>query len=161
MTGFLLAAFLSTQTFPAGDGCNTCTRISPTVASCTLLYCGPLPELVIAPLHPNPKEFRVHDKRDRAFAPLLVSFLSAQAADTALTLHQRARYGYVERNPILTNHTTGIVLTKAAITTAGAVTAWKWRKSHPRVAKAILIIGTASATAATIYNARQYRRRQG
>lgn len=86
---------------------------------------------------------------------LLAAFLAAQSADTALTLHQRARYGYVERNPILTNHTAGIVLTKAAITTVGAVTAWKWRKTHPKVARAILLIGTASATAATIYNARR------
>lgn len=92
------------------------------------------------------------------FTILLAAFLSAQTADTALTLHQRARGGYREANPLLTNHTAGIVLTKAAITTAGAVTAWKWRKSHPKVARLILLVGTASATAATVYNARHPRR---
>lgn len=88
---------------------------------------------------------------------LLAAFLSTQTADTALTLHNRARYGHVERNPLLTNHTAGIVLTKAAITTAGAVTAWKWRKTHPKVARLILLVGTASATAATVYNARRQK----
>lgn len=86
---------------------------------------------------------------------LLAAFLASQTADTALTLHQRARYGYVERNPILTNSTAGIVLVKSAIVTAGAVTAWKWRTSHPKIAKLILIVGTVSATAATIHNARR------
>lgn len=87
---------------------------------------------------------------------LLAAFLSAQTADTAYTLHLRAR-GYREANQLLTNRTAGIVLTKAAITTTGAVTAWTWRKSHPKAARLILVVGTASATAATVYNARQRR----
>lgn len=92
------------------------------------------------------------------FAILLAAFLSSQSADLALTLHQRARYGYREVNPVLTNYTAGIVLTKTAIVTTGAVAAWKWRKKHPKVAAFILIVGTASATAATIHNARHSRR---
>lgn len=87
---------------------------------------------------------------------LLIAFLSTQAVDTALTLHLRTR-GYREANPLLTNRTASLVLTKAAITTTGAVVAWKWRKTHPKAAALILIVGTTSATVATLHNARLSR----
>ena len=89
---------------------------------------------------------------------LLAAFLSTQSADTALTLHLRARGGYREANPLLTNHAAGIVLTKAAITATGAVVAWKWRKTHPKAARLIMVAGTASAGAATAWNVRHVRR---
>jgi hypothetical protein len=92
------------------------------------------------------------------FGVILAAFLSAQSADTAYTLHLRARGGYREANPVLTNSTARLVLTKAAITTTGAVAAYRWRKTHPKAARLILIVGTASATAATAWNVRHARR---
>ncbi len=86
---------------------------------------------------------------------LFAAFLSAQTVDTAYTLSLRASGGYREANPVLSNNSARLVLTKAAITTTGAVAAWKWRKLHPKAARLILIVGTVSATAATVYNARQ------
>lgn len=88
---------------------------------------------------------------------MLIAFLSTQAADTALTLHLRA-HGFREANPLLTNRTASLALTKAAITTTGAVAAWKWRKAHPKAAATILVVGTVSATAASVHNARLARR---
>ena len=89
------------------------------------------------------------------FSILLAAFLSTQTVDTAYTLSLRATGGYREANPLLSNSTARLVLTKAAITTTGAVAAWKWRKRHPKAARLILIVGTASATAAVAWNARQ------
>ena len=84
---------------------------------------------------------------------LFAAFLSAQAGDTASTLHARAR-GAREANPLLGNQTARLVLTKAALTATGAVTSTRWRHTHPKAATLILIVGTASASAATVWNLR-------
>lgn len=86
---------------------------------------------------------------------LLAAFLTAQAADTATTAHMLGR-GYREANPLLPSSTRGIVLTKAAISGAVVVTVWKARHRHPRLVRVALIVGAASATAATISNVRKY-----
>lgn len=90
-------------------------------------------------------------------AALLTAFLTAQTADTATTVHLLRR-GYTEANPLLPSSVRGIVLAKTAVTSAVVVTVWKARHRHPRLVRVALIVGAASATAATMHNARQMRR---
>lgn len=89
-------------------------------------------------------------------AALLAAFLTGQTADTITSL-QHTR-GYVEVNPFVPSHPAGLVALKASLTTTVAVTGWKIRKQHPRIAAVLFIAGAASGTFAAVHNARLGRR---
>lgn len=88
-------------------------------------------------------------------AALLSAFLVSQAADTASTLRLLQRPGFYEANRLLPASPRGILTLKMAVSSAVVVTAWKARHRHPRLVRVMLLVGTASATAATVHNLRQ------
>ena len=90
------------------------------------------------------------------FTVLLLAFLAAQTADTATTAW-RLSHGFHEVNPFLPYTTGKILAVKASYTVGTATLAWKFRTTHPKAAKTLLVIGAALGTVATVHNARVRR----
>lgn len=89
---------------------------------------------------------------------LLAALLTAQTADAATTVHLLNRPGYHEANRLLPSTPSGIVAVKASMTSATAVTAWKIRKAHPKMAVLLFTVSAASGSVAAWHNARLMHR---
>ena len=85
----------------------------------------------------------------------LAALLTGQTADTVTSLQHRQ--GYVEVNPFVPNNTAGFVTLKASLTTTLAVSGWKIRKQHPKLAVMLFLAGATSGTLAAVHNARLRR----
>jgi hypothetical protein len=87
---------------------------------------------------------------------LLVAFLSAQSADAATTAWRLQNpHLFREGNRLLApSGTAGILSLKAGYTVSVSLGAWKLHRHRPKLAAALLVIGTVPAAAAAIHNAR-------
>lgn len=82
----------------------------------------------------------------------LSALLAGQSADVVTSL-QHTR-GYVERNPFVPSHPAAFVSLKAGLTTTLAVAGWKIRKTRPKTAAVLFLLGAASGSLAAVHNAR-------
>jgi hypothetical protein len=83
----------------------------------------------------------------------LSAFLSGQAADVATSLAKRGP-SYYEANPLVPSGTVPFVALKAGLTSAVAVAVWRQRKTHPKRAVCIFLLGAAAGFLPAVHNAR-------
>ncbi len=85
-------------------------------------------------------------------AACLAALLTGQAADLATTAKLRAPQ-YREGNPMLPYSFAGILTIKAGATTALAVSGWRIRHRHPKLAAGLFLAGAVSGTVGAWHNA--------
>jgi hypothetical protein len=83
----------------------------------------------------------------------LAALLTGQTADTVTSLRLSGPQ-WREVNPLVPTHPAGLVALKAGLTTTLAVSGWKMRHQHPRLAAVLFIAGAASGTVGAVHNAR-------
>ncbi len=89
-------------------------------------------------------------------AACLAALLTGQAADLATTAKLRALQ-YREGNPMLPYSFAGILTIKAGATTALAISGWRIRHQHPKLAVGLFLAGAASGTFGAYHNTRIMR----
>lgn len=86
----------------------------------------------------------------------LAALLTGQSADVVTSLRLPSPL-YREVNPFVPSNTAGFVAVKASLTATLAVTGWRMRKAHPKLAAVLFIAGAASGTLAAVQNTRLKR----
>lgn len=85
---------------------------------------------------------------------MLAAFLTAQGADTATTIWRLQAPNTHEMNVLLPQSSAGILAVKTGLTLTTAIAAWKMRHTHPKLAVALLAIGTVSGGYSAVHNIR-------
>jgi len=85
----------------------------------------------------------------------LAALLAGQSSDVGTTL--ALKHGYYEVNPLVPSHPVPFVALKASLTTSVAIAGWKIRKTHPKLAVFVFVLGATTGTYAAIHNARLLR----
>lgn len=94
------------------------------------------------------------EKKDKVSVLLEGAYLGSVAAD-AITTRRGLQRGLRELNPLVPNHPTAGPVIAAAWSAAGFVIVRRMRGKHPRLAKAILVIGIVAHGLAAGMNERQ------
>jgi hypothetical protein len=93
-------------------------------------------------------------------AALLAAYLTAQGADVGTTLALRGPSTY-EANPFVPRHPVPFLVVKAGVTTGAVLYGWRIRKSHPKAAAGLFLVGAVSGSLGAVLNARLLRRARG
>ncbi len=92
-------------------------------------------------------------------AACLTALLAGQTADTVTTVRAVRSGLFAEGNPILPSGPVGIVTIKATVTTGLVVIGWRMRKTKPKAAAVIFLVGAVSGSLGAWHNARVWRQR--
>lgn len=86
-------------------------------------------------------------------AACLAALLVAQGADIGTGL--RLGHGYREGNPLLPHSLTGAAVVKTSATGALAISGWRIRHQHPKLAVGLFLAGAVSGSVGAWHNAQQ------